>query len=299
VAEEISAKLVMRLRAATGLPMMKCKEALEATGGDFDAAVDHLRKQGLDTAAKKADRAMKEGLVSIQTAPDGRNAAMVLVGCETEPVTQTADFRGLVDSVTKAVLESKDLDAAEIPLAQVLSKSLPAGESVDATLKHLVAKVGENMALLRAARFHSPDGRIGTYLHHNRRTGVLVELVGPKETVSGPAMDAFLEGLRLHIASSRPVALSKEDVPKDLVEKELEIYREQAKQDPKTAGKPPQVVEKIVGGRLERYFAERCLLAQPWIHDDKTTVADQLRQACGKAGVVTIRRFALFEAKPR
>jgi elongation factor Ts len=295
---EIAASLVMRLRAATGLPMMKCKEALEATGGDFDAAVDHLRKQGLDAAAKKADRAMKEGLVAIRPSPDGRAAAMVLVGCETEPVTQTADFRGMVDAIADAVLASKELDAAEVPLATVLAKPLAGGETVDTTVKRLVARIGENMALLRAARFHSPDGRIGTYLHHNRRTGVLVELVGPKETVSGPSMDAFLEGLRLHIASSRPVALTKDEVPKDVVEKELEIYREHAKQDPKTAGKPPQVVEKIVSGRLDRFFAERCLLAQPWIHDDKTTVADQLKKACGGA-VVTIRRFALFEAKPR
>jgi elongation factor Ts len=294
-AAEVSAKLVMQLRASTGLPMMKCKEALEATGGDLEKAVDHLRKQGLETAAKKADRTMKEGRVAIKTTPDGRSAAMVLVGCETEPVSQTPDMLGLVDDLADAALSS-GVDSADVPLDSLLSLPLQSrGETADLVIKHLVARIGENIALRRAARFHTRDGRLTTYVHFNSKLGVLVELGGPAEALGSAGIDAFATDLRLHIASNKPIALSKDEVPKALVEKELEIYRDQAKQDPKTAGKPPQVVEKIVAGRLERFFGERCLLAQPWVKDDKQSVAQALEAASPKGAAVSIRRFALFQ----
>jgi elongation factor Ts len=292
---EVSAKLVMQLRAATGLPMMKCKEALEATGGDFEKAVDHLRKQGLETAAKKADRTMKEGRVAIKTTADAATAAMVYVGCETEPVSNTPDFLGLVDDLADAVLAS-NVDAADVPPEGVLSQPLERHrESADTVIKTMVARIGENIALRRAARFRSKDGRIATYLHFNAKSGVLVEVTGPKEALASAGMDAFLKDLRLHIVSSRPVALTKDEVPKAVVDKELEIYREQAKQDPKMAGKPPQVIDKILAGRLDRFFAERCLLAQPWVKDDKQTVAQALATASPKGATTSIRRFALFQ----
>src|SRR5688572_29456387 len=164
---EVSAKAVMQLRAATGLPMMKCKEALEATGGDFEKAVDHLRKQGLETAAKKADRAMKEGRVAIKTTPDGKAAGMVAVGCETEPVANTPDFLGLADDLADAALAS-GVDSVDVPLSSILSLPLERhAETADVVIKQLVARIGENIALRRAARLRSPDGRIVTYLHHN------------------------------------------------------------------------------------------------------------------------------------
>jgi elongation factor Ts len=293
-AAEVSAKAVMQLRAATGLPMMKCKEALEATGGDFEKAVEHLRKQGLETAAKKADRAMKEGRVAIKTTADGKTAAMVLVGCETEPVSQNAEFLGLVDDLTDAVLVSS-ADSTDVPVQGVLAQPLERHrESADLVIRQFVARIGENIALRRAARLRTRDGRIATYLHYNAKTGVLIEVVGAAEALSSAGIEAFLKDLRLHVASAKPVALSRDEVPREVVEKELEIYREQAKQDPKTAGKPAQVVEKIVAGRLERFFGERCLLAQPWIHDDKQTVAQALQAASPKGSAVSIRRFALF-----
>ena len=292
---EVSAKLVMQLRAATGLPMMKCKEALEATGGDFEKAVDHLRKQGLETAAKKADRSMKEGRVGIKTTPDGRSAAMVLLGCETEPVSQTPDFLALLDDLTDATLSS-GVDATDVPLDSILSLPLESRrESADLVIKHMVARIGENIALRRAARFHTKAGRITTYVHFNAKLGVLVELAGPAEALASPGIDAYVKDLRLHIASNKPIALSKTEVPAAVVEKELEIYRDQAKQDPKTAGKPAQVIEKIVSGRLERFFAERCLLAQPWVKDDKQSVAQALAAASPPGSAVAIQRFALFQ----
>ena len=293
---DVSAKLVMQLRSSTGLPMMKCKEALETNGGDFEKAVEWLRKKGLETAAKKADRAMKEGRVAIKTSADGKVAAMIQIACETEPVSNTPEFLGLVDDLADAALASS-ADSTDLAVGAVLAQPLEdRPDTADVVIKHMVAKIGENIALQRAARLHTRGGRLATYLHHNAKTGVLVEVEGPTAALSSEAADAFLKDVRLQIASSKPAGLSKVDVPQGVVDKELEIYREQAKQDPKMAGKPAPVVEKIVLGKLDKFFAERCLLEQAWIHDDKLSVADALEAAGAKAGgALSIRRFALFQ----
>ncbi len=294
-AKEISAAVVMKLRQVSGLPMMKCKEALEATEGDFDKAVEWLRKKGLDMAAKKADRAMKEGRVAIKASPDAKTAAMVEVDCETEPVAGGPDFKALVDGVLTAVYARKSKGAAgELPLADVLA--LPQGSAtVDAAVKGLVAKIGENMGVRRAAAVDS-TGRIGTYLHFNGKLGVLNELHGPATALAHAETATFLSGLGMHVAFHKPAAVSRTEVSKELVEKELEIYREQAKQDPKMASKPPAMVEKILLGKLDKFYAEKCLLEQQWVHDDKQTVKQVLEAASKKAGgEMSIKRSVLFQ----
>jgi elongation factor Ts len=296
--QEISAKAVMQLRAQTGLPMMKCKEALEATNGDVAEAVEWLRKKGLETAAKKADRAMKEGRVAIHVGPDGRRAAMVEVDCETEPVREGPDFKGLVDGVLQVVARS-DATAADaagdVPVAWVAAQTFPgAAETVDVKVKSLVARIGENMAVRRAAVLSG--GRVGTYLHFNAKVGVLAELDGAPDALAHAETTAFLADLGKHVAFAKPVAVSRDQVDRATVDKELEIYRDQARQDPKTAGKPPQVVERIVTGKLDKFYAERCLLEQPWVMDDKQTVKGVLEAVSKKAGgPVAVRRFALFQ----
>ena len=293
--EEVPAKLVMQLRAATGLPMMKCKEALLACGNDYEKSVDWLRKKGLETAAKKADRVMKEGRVAIQTSPDGSSAAMVEVDCETEPVMNSPDFKGLVDGICSLVISKAKGHAGELPIEQVLAWPHGKGETVDSTVKHLVAKIGENMAMRRAAAFSGAQ-RIGTYLHFNAKVGVVTELSGDAKALGSPDAKAFIDDLGKHVAFAKPVALSRTDVSADLVAKEMEIYREQAKQDPKMAGKPPQVVEQILKGRLDKYFADKCLVDQPWVMDDKMKVKDALDAAAKRAGgAFAIKRFAIFQ----
>ncbi len=297
---EISAKLVMQLRAASGLPMMKCKEALEATNGDLEAAMDWLRKKGLEMAAKKADRAMKEGRIALRFATDGMSGAMVEVDCETEPVTQNPEFQAVCDGVAALLVglaaERGPGTSPEVAPVEALAKPYgKAGDTVDTALKTLVAKIGENMALRRAAAMRT-EGRLATYLHFNAKTGLLVELLGPAEALASPACAEFAERLRLHVAFAKPVALARSEVPQAIVDKELEIYREQAKQDPKMAGKPATVVERIVLGRLDKFFAEKCLLSQPWVDDDKQTVEQVLEAASKKAGgALSIGRFALFQ----
>lgn len=298
-APEISAKLVMQLRASTGLPMMKCKEALEACGGDFEKAVEWLRKKGLETAAKKADRAMKEGRVAIKTGPDGKSAAMVEVDCETEPVSGGPDFKALVEGCLAAAFEKGIGKAGPdhlIPLEflhdQKFGKS---ADTVDVTVKQLVAKIGENMALRRGAALKTA-GRIGTYLHFNGKVGVLSAINGPAAAVASADTKAFLDELGMHIAFAKPVAVSRDGVSKELVDKEMEIYREQAKQDPKMAGKPAPVVEKILLGKLDKYFSDKCLLEQPWVKDDKQSVKSMLEATSKKAGgPLVLEGFVLFQ----
>jgi elongation factor Ts len=297
-APEISAKAVMQLRAQTGLPMMKCKEALEATGGDVAQAVEWLRKKGLETAAKKADRAMKEGRVAIHAASDGRSAEMLEVDCETEPVREGPDFKALVDGVMAVVVAGGPgaADAAgNVPVTWLSEQPFKkGGDTVDVTVKHLVAKIGENMAVRRAAALQG--GRIGTYLHFNAKVGVLVELDGAPAALSNADTTAFLSDLGKHVAFAKPVAVSRDQVDAAAVAKELEIYRDQLKQDPKMTGKPAQVVEKIVVGKLDKYYSERCLVEQPWVMDDKQTVKAVLEGVSKKAGgPIAVRRFALFQ----
>ena len=292
-AVEIPAKLVMQLRQISGLPMMKCKEALEACDSDLQKAIEWCRKKGLDMAAKKADRAMKEGRVAIRTSPDGTTATMVEVDCETEPVSGGPDFKGLVEGVLGAVA-AKGRPSGEVPLADILTLRHGA-DSVDVAVKSLVAKIGENMAVRRAATIRT-TGRVGTYLHHNAKVGVLNELCGSPAAVASADAGTFLAELGMHVAFAKPVAVSRTEVTKEVVEKELEIYREQAKNDPKMAGKPAAMVEKILVGKLDKFYAEKCLLEQPWVRDDKLSVRQVLESVGKKAGgELTIARSILFQ----
>jgi elongation factor Ts len=289
----------MQLRAATGLPMMKCKEALEACKGDFEKAVDWLRKKGLETAAKKADRAMKEGRVALKVSPDGTTAAMVEVDCETEPVMSSAEFRHFADSVLMDVYEHAKGKKGEVPPAEVLAwRHGGKAETIETALKTLVAKLGENMAVSRAAALSGAQ-RIGSYLHFNAKVGVLIELGGDAAAVKSDAANELLDGLGKHVAFAKPAALSREDVAKADVDRELEVYRDQAKQDPKLASKPAPVVEKILVGKLDKFFAGKALLEQPWIHDDKVPVKAVVEAAAKKAGgALKVVRFVFFKVGP-
>lgn len=293
-APEISAKVVMQLRAATGLPMMKCKEALEACGGDFEKSVEWLRKKGLETAAKKADRAMKEGRVALKSSPDGKSAVMVELSCETEPVKEGPDFKALGEKVLAAAWAHLGGKApGEVALADALAWTA-GGETLDTTIKTLVAKIGENMALRRVAAL--AGGRVATYVHFNGKVGVIAELAGPDAALASADAKTFGDDLCMHIAAFKPAAVSRDEIGKDLVDKEMEIYREQAKQDPKLSSKPPAVLEKILVGKLDGFFRERALLEQAWAKDGTQTVKAVLDATSKKAGgAITVRRYVLFQ----
>jgi elongation factor Ts len=291
---EVPAKLVMQLRAASGLPMMKCKEALEANSNDFEKSIEWLRKKGLETAAKKADRVMKEGRVAIKAAADGKSAVMVEVDCETDPVAGGPDFGALVEKVLgAAVAQLGTRGPGEVAAADVLSWTV-GGETLDTAVKSLVAKIGENMAIRRAAGV--AGARVATYRHFNGKVGVMIELAGSDAALKSPEAKSVGEDLCHQIAASKPAAVGREDISKELVDKEMEIYREQAKQDPKLASKPPAVLEKILVGKLDGFFRDKALLEQPYVKDAALSVKGMLEGASKKAGgPISVKRFVLFQ----
>jgi elongation factor Ts len=270
----ISAALVKDLRERTGAGMMECKKALVEVDGDIDAAIDLMRKSGAAKADKKAGRVAAEGLVVFKASTDGKKAAMVEVNCETDFVTKGEDFLGFVAAVAEATLEQQpsDLDA-------LLASNIAGGESVSTTTKNLIAKVGENMHVRRFV-CKTTDGVFGSYLHGGR-IGVLVELQGGDETLA--------KDIAMHVAASNPACVSEADVSAELIEKEKAIFVAQAAE----SGKPPEIVEKMVGGRIKKFLKEITLTGQPFVKNPDQTV-EQLLKAAG-ATVVGFDRLEVGE----
>ncbi len=270
---EITATLVKELRERTGSGMMECKKALQETGGDIEAAIELMRKAGQAKADKKASRIAAEGLIVIKAAVGA--AAMVEVNCETDFVTKNDDFRAFADAVTEVALDSApaDLDA-------LLAANMANGQSVEQNRRDCIAKIGENMNVRRFARLATRTGVLGCYLH-GTRIGVLVELEGGDAELA--------KDIAMHVAASRPLCVSAEQVPAELIAKEKEIYAARAVAE----GKPAGMIDKIAEGRLRKYFEEVTLLGQAFVKDDKRSVGELL-EFC-KARVVRFERFELGE----
>jgi elongation factor Ts len=266
----ITADAVKQLRERTGAGMMECKRALVETQGDLDAAAELMRKQGLAKADKKATRIAAEGVVVVEKAADGRTAAMVEINCETDFVAREQDFRGFAQAVAATALAGRpaSLDA-------LLATKLASGESVDERRRALVAKIGENIGVRRFVVLSS-EGNLGAYVH-GTRIGALVVLKG------GDA--ALAHDLAMHVAASNPRHLSAADVPAEVVAKEREILTEQARGE----GKPPEIVAKMVEGRLRKSLGEITLLGQPFVKDPDVSIEKLLKGA--KAEVVAFERF--------
>ena len=247
----ITAKMVSELREKTGAGMMDCKKALTAANGDMDLALENLRKSGIAKAEKKAGRSTNEGKVWTAIA-DGK-AVIVEMLCETDFAAKTPKFAGLVDSVVAAALEMD----AEGDITEALNAK------VEGVITSHIATIGENMQLRRAMKWNGAGTKFGGYHHMGGRVSVLVE-------VEGDASAEVLNDLCLHVAAFSPAYNTPADVPAEVVAKEKEIA---AAADPKLAGKPAEMLEKILAGKINRYFSEVCLSNQPWVKDDKSTFA--------------------------
>ncbi|MFO7275608.1 MAG: translation elongation factor Ts [Pseudomonadota bacterium] len=266
----ITAEAVKQLRERTGAGMMECKKALVEANGDLDAAAELMRKQGLAKADKKAARVAAEGVIVIEKSPDERAAAMVEVNCETDFVAREQDFRSFAQAVARKVLETRPAT-----LEALLETKLDGSETIDERRRALISRIGENITVRRFTVLEATD-RLGAYLH-GTRIGALVALQG------GDA--ALAHDLAMHVAASNPRYVSTADVPEDVVAKEREILTEQAK----TEGKPPEIVAKMVEGRLRKMLNEITLLGQPFVKDPDTTVEKLLKGA--KASVTGFERF--------
>ncbi|MGC1817247.1 MAG: translation elongation factor Ts [Casimicrobiaceae bacterium] len=267
---DISASTVMELRQRTGLGMMECKKALTEAGGDLPKAEELLRIKSGAKASKAAGRVAAEGMIGVSVADDGKSAAIVEVNCETDFVAKNDDFRAFVNDVAKLADRDRPADVAALS-----ALTLASGETVDARRVALVQKIGENIALRRFARVEA-KGRIASYVH-GARIGVLVDITGG---------DAVLgKDVAMHIAASKPMAVSQDQVPADVVAKERSIAAARAAE----SGKPANIVEKMVEGAVAKFLSEVALLAQVFVKSDKETVGD-----IAKARGATINAFVLY-----
>ena len=286
---EITAALVKDLREKTGVGMMDCKKALEETKGDIEAAVDWLRAKGLSKAAKKADRAAAEGIVAIALAAD--HGTVIELNSETDFVARNADFQKAAGDFAKLALKVNDHDA--------LLSSVHEGQKVSEAVTHLIATIGENITLRRSARLNVDQGVIAAYVHskvdgrdHLGRIAVLVamESAGDKAT-----LESFGKKIAMHIASANPLAASEAEIPAERVEREKAVIAEQIKEDPKAAGKPQQVLDKMLEGRLRKFYEESVLTKQAFVMNPDQTVEAAIADAAKAAGApIKVSGFVRF-----
>ena len=284
---DITATMVKELREKTGAGMMDCKKALGEAGGDIEAATDWLRKKGLSAAAKKAGRVAAEGLVGL--AIDGGKASAVEVNSETDFVARNDIFQGFVGNVAKLAIDaSGDVDA-------LAGMDYPGtGRSVGDELTEMIAKIGENMALRRTASLSVGDGVIAQYVHSAAGPGLgkIGVLVGLESAGDKAKLEAFGKQLAMHVAAANPQSVAVEDLDAAAIERERNILREQAE----GTGKPPEIVEKMVDGRLRKFYEEVVLLEQTFVIDGETKVGEALEAAAKDAGGdITVTGFVRME----
>jgi elongation factor Ts len=282
---QITSEMVRDLREKTGAGLMDCKAALSAAAGDMEKAIDHLRTKGLAAAAKKAGRIASEGLVSAHV--EGTAGTLVEVNCETDFVAKTEEFSGLAKEIAELVNVKAPRDVEEALL-------LPAGgDTLGDKLTGKVAKIGEKISFRRFARFEFPGGAPGmvsSYIHAGGKIGVLVEIAGAE--AGNPDASLLAKELAMQVAAANPTYVSRKDVPAQVVEHEKSIYRDQAR----ASGKPEKILDRIADGKLEKYFADFCLLEQPFIKDPDRKVGQRLAEAGKAAGAeISVRRFARFQ----
>ena len=273
----ITASLVKELRERTGSGMMECKKALVETNGDIEAAIDMMRKSGQAKAAKKAGRTAADGVITICFSDDGNKAAMVEVNCETDFVAKDDNFTSFAKAVAERALVS---DVASVEA--LLEAPLHDGEetTVNTAREALISKIGENMNVRRFERLQAGAGKLTSY-SHGVRIGVVVEVAGGD--------DILAKDIAMHIAATNPLCISEEDVPVETLAKERSIFKAQAME----SGKPENIAEKMVEGRVRKYLAEVTLTGQPFVKDPEISVGKLLADA--SARVIAFRRFEVGE----
>ncbi|WP_252247144.1 translation elongation factor Ts [Clostridium sp. ZBS4] len=280
----ISAKSVKELRERTGAGMMDCKKALTETDGDIEKAVEVLREKGLAAAAKKSGRVAAEGLVKTYISEDKKSGAIVELNCETDFVAANEDFIAFADTLAKIATSTSATTVEEL-----VNEKFDSEATIQEALTGLIARLGENMTVRRFVKFAVDNGVVKSYIHGGGRIGVLVEVACDVES---PAVEEVAKELCMQIAAANPLFLSKEEVDQDSIEKEKEIYRVQALNE----GKPEKIVEKMVMGRIQKYYKEVCLLEQLWVKDGDKTITKFIDEKAKEAGsAIKVNRFVRFE----
>ncbi len=284
---EISAAAVMELRKMSGQGMMDCKKALQEASGDLEQAMDILRKRGLATLAKRAARDTTEGLVVGRSSPDGKTAALASLCCETDFVAKSEDFVALAQKLAEYALACPAGQGAE----NILETSV-GGKKFNDILTDTVSKIGEKTQVGDYAKYAlGGPGLISTYIHFNEKVGTMVQIETSDEATAGAeAMRQIAADIAMHITATKPLALAKDQIDPKMLERERAIFADQVK------NKPANMIEKIVEGKMQKFYAENCLLQQAFVKDDSKTVEQVLAEAAKKAGGrATIKRFVRIE----
>jgi len=290
----ITATMVKELREKTSAGMLDCKKALEETQGDFEAAVDWLRKKGLSAAAKKADRLASEGLVQVFKSADNKVAVAVEINSETDFVARNEGFKKFVNEVAQQAAV-KGVVGIHEPATDLLNSPYINNSSINLAehLKQTIATIGENLVVRRYAKFDADHSLVHTYLHGEGKIGVLIEVGADKDSaLTNEAFKTFANDVCLHIAAMNPMAISETEIPADAKAREREVLIGKAKEQ----GKKPEMIEKIVDGQIRKWLAENCLLDQAFVKNPDLTLAAYQKQVATSLGAqVTIKKFVRFE----
>ena len=273
----ITAAEINKLRQATGAGMMDCRKALTETNGDFEAAIDWLRKQGQKVAAKRSDREAKEGVIIAQTSADNKTGFVVCISCETDFVSKNADFVAFAQSIADAAV------ANNVKTAEELNEVSVNGAKVADLINDKLASIGEKIGIAKFERVDAPY--VASYIHGAYRMGVLVALTSANAELG--------KDLAMQIAAMNPVAVDPESVPAETVERERAIIIDTMKADPKMAGKPEDMIAKIAEGKIGAFFKEQTLLAQAFVKDGSKSVGEYIKSVDGAIKVTEFKRVAL------
>jgi len=286
----LSASQVKELRDKTGAGMMDCKKALEEANGDYDKAIDILRKKGAAVAAKRAERTANEGLVLTRIYNDGKSAVIIEVNCETDFVAKSDDFVNFANMALEAVVTEKPADVDALMALTINGKNL--AEELNA----IIGKIGEKIQVSRFALENLENGVVVDYIHHGSKLGVLITADGvPSDKVAG--LTPIMKDIAMQIAAMRPLAIYRDDVDKTTIEKEMEIYKEIARKE----GKPEQILEKIATGKLNKFYEENCLFEQVFVKDNTKKISALIEEFNKNNGtqskLVQFKRFHLSDEK--
>ncbi len=284
---EISASMVVNLRKRTGQGMMDCKQALQEAKGDTEKAIEILRKKGLATLDKRAGRETTEGIIVSKVSPDGRMVALASLCCETDFVARSDDFIAAADRLADYAMACKADKGVEVILETAIQ-----GKKYSDVITETVSKLGEKIQVGDYARYElDGPGRIGVYIHFNSKVGSMVHIeAGAVEMAAADVLRQAANEIAMHIAATKPLALDKESVSAEIIEREKGIFAEQVK------NKPANIIDKIVEGKMKKFFAENCLVEQPFVKDDTRSVLQVLNDAAKQAGgTAKIKRFIRFD----
>lgn len=286
IMSQISAKAVKELRDKTGVGMMDCKKALDEAGGDMQKAVEYLRKKGAALAAKRAEREAREGVITVKINDAADTGLILELNCETDFVARGDDFTGFAEAIAQTALEG-GIDSAENMMSVSLGDAYE-GESVEDAIKTMTGKLGEKIELKRLGYIKTEGGLVAGYVHPGSKLGSMVEIIGGNT----PESVVLAKDIAMQVAAAAPIVVDRSRVPADYIEKEKEIYRQQAL----SQGKPEQFVDKIITGRLEKYYQEVVLLEQAFIKDSSAKVQSVLNDFAKQHDMqVTVNGFIRYQ----